>query len=273
MSLAVRAADTRDPIARLFAPGAAADPRAWDRAVLGPALAAAEREARARPDDPDPAILRAALLLRLGRREEARQAARAAAAGTAGRPAAREPSVGAAALLARILAVLGEDRAAAERLAALVARRDARSDPAADPSAAGTALLLADVAAIDGLAVAETAGGSARSARSTPAAALLATLREAGLADALPGHMKIVRDTVGDRLVWAEFELFDEEDWPPFAALTLTLDPPADREALEETCFVRLSAFYRSRGDRPAPYLGHLLVETAVRPEDVEAAE
>ena len=119
MSVAVRSADIAGLIDRFFGPGTEDDPGAWDRPALSAALAVAGREADARPSDPDPAILRAALLLRLGRREPARDVL--AAVGESGRVRHATPS--AIGLMIRLFAVLGDAARMRPALSCLVEQR------------------------------------------------------------------------------------------------------------------------------------------------------
>jgi hypothetical protein len=256
MSVAVRSADIAGLIDRFFGPGTEDDPGAWDRSALSAALAVAGREADARPSDPDPAILRAALLLRLGRREPAWEVA----AKAAHQAVAQSLSSTGAALLARLLAVLGETGRAARVAAHLVARHDFRDNFADATSIAETAWLLGDVATLRMIAAEEINRGLALSAREKPAAAMLETLGEANLTNALGDHQDAVLRLAGSRTVWLAVDLLDEEQWPPFVVTRIYLDADwAVAEELEDALIDRLHHLYTERGQAPGCYLGHLI--------------
>jgi hypothetical protein len=265
MSLAVPAADTRGPIDRLVGPGAAMEPRAWDRAALAPALDAATAAAAARPGDPDPAVLRAALLLRLARRREAAEAAGAAR----DRASSRAPGATAALLLARVLAVLGAERAAAEVLASLVEGEAWRSNGAIAASAAETAWLLGDPVLLGRIAEPMAVGDPAGS----PASSMVATLREADLFDILADHQATVRSVAGPATIWLSIDLLVEEQWPPFVVTRVHLDGDwSTARDLEDLLIDRLYRLYTDRRRPPGCYLGHVITEFVPVPEAMPEA-
>jgi hypothetical protein len=161
----------------------------------------------------------------------------------------------------RLFAVLGDAARMRPALSCLVEQRKGPLPAGWALQAATAALFSGDMMALHDLAAVEDREEASLSVKTMPATSLLQTLREAHLIEFLPTHIAVVRDVIGERLVWTALDLHDEEGWPPFVALRFFVDGPDDCDQLEDAVFERLSALYRDRVGTPAPYLGWLLNE------------